>query len=203
MNWYAAHAIMYMKFKDRQQEKYPLWENILLIAAESDEEALAKAVVRAKEDEGDSEGTLGKKGPLTKILAIAGTLLVCFAIVTPILTFADVLAADRVGQFDYLTSVGLFPFAVVGALLLVLSEMQSSLRAEISRTGFSLVIITQVLRLGLSRGVAAGVIELAGLWWALAFMLYAVYFLALVALGVCGVLLLRESFKGSSSAKNS
>ncbi|MBN2004361.1 MAG: DUF4288 domain-containing protein [Anaerolineae bacterium] len=57
MNWYAAHAVMYVKFKDRQQEKYPLWENILLIAAESDEEALAKAVARAKEDEGDSGGT--------------------------------------------------------------------------------------------------------------------------------------------------
>ncbi len=62
MNWYAAHAVMYIKFKDRQQEKYPLWENILLIAAESDEEAQAKAVARAKEDEGDSEGTFTWEG---------------------------------------------------------------------------------------------------------------------------------------------
>ncbi len=62
MNWYAAHAVMYVKFKDCQQEKYPLWENILLIDANSDEEAMAKAVNRAREDEGDSEGTFTWEG---------------------------------------------------------------------------------------------------------------------------------------------
>lgn len=57
MSWYAAHAVMYVRFKDDQQESYPFWENILLIEANSDEEALAKATQRAKEDEGDSRGT--------------------------------------------------------------------------------------------------------------------------------------------------
>jgi hypothetical protein len=62
MNWYAAHAVLYVKFKDGQQDKYPLWENILLITANSDEEALTKAVQRAKEDEGDSAETFTWEG---------------------------------------------------------------------------------------------------------------------------------------------
>ncbi len=62
MNWYAAHAVMYVKFKDGQQATYPLWENILLIAAASDEAAMAKAILRAKEDAGDSEGTFTWEG---------------------------------------------------------------------------------------------------------------------------------------------
>jgi hypothetical protein len=57
MNWYAAHAMMYVRFKDGVQNKYPFWENIFLIQADSDEEAFEKAEQRAKEDEGDSCGS--------------------------------------------------------------------------------------------------------------------------------------------------
>jgi len=58
MAWYAAHAIMYIKFKDGVQDKYPFWENIILIEAETDDEAFEKAETRAREDEGDSQGSL-------------------------------------------------------------------------------------------------------------------------------------------------
>jgi len=30
MSWYAASVIMYTKFKDGKQEKYPIWENVIL-----------------------------------------------------------------------------------------------------------------------------------------------------------------------------
>ncbi|WP_353928947.1 DUF4288 domain-containing protein [Okeanomitos corallinicola TIOX110] len=46
---------MYVKFADGNQNKYPIWENIILIEANSDEEALEKAETRAKEDESESE----------------------------------------------------------------------------------------------------------------------------------------------------
>ncbi len=55
MTWYAAHSIMYVKFTDGKQDKYPIWENIILIEASSDEEALEKAEKRAKEDQSESE----------------------------------------------------------------------------------------------------------------------------------------------------
>jgi hypothetical protein len=57
MKWYAASVVMYTKFKEGVQDKYPIWENVILIKAESDEEALEKAKKRGRADEGDSDGT--------------------------------------------------------------------------------------------------------------------------------------------------
>ena len=57
MGWYAASIIIYTKFKDGIQDKFPFYENVILIEAPSPEEAFEKAVIRGKEDEGDSEGT--------------------------------------------------------------------------------------------------------------------------------------------------
>ncbi len=62
MAWYAAHAIMYVKFKDGLQDKYPCWENIILIEAKTADEAFQKAEARAREDEGDSQGTFTHQG---------------------------------------------------------------------------------------------------------------------------------------------
>ena len=55
--WYAAHILMYVKRKEGQGGKTPVWENIVLIKAASEEEAFAKATQRGKEDEGDDHGT--------------------------------------------------------------------------------------------------------------------------------------------------
>ena len=56
-NWYAAHLILYVQLKDHPQRKYPIWENIVLIKARTDEEAFVKAEKRGKEEEGDDDGT--------------------------------------------------------------------------------------------------------------------------------------------------
>ena len=56
-SWYAAHLILYVKLKDHAQRNYPIWENIVLIKARSEEEAFAKAEARGKEEEGDDGGT--------------------------------------------------------------------------------------------------------------------------------------------------
>jgi hypothetical protein len=55
--WYAAHLLMYVKIKDGKQGKCRAWENIILIKASSEEEALAKATERGRQDEGDDDGT--------------------------------------------------------------------------------------------------------------------------------------------------
>jgi hypothetical protein len=63
MSWYTAHAIMFVRFKEGRQEHYPVWENVLLIRAASEEEAFTRACERAKQDEGDSNDTFtGKAG---------------------------------------------------------------------------------------------------------------------------------------------
>ncbi len=55
--WYAAHIVMYVKRKEDTGGKIPVWENILLIRASSEEEAFEKARQRGEEDEGDDDGT--------------------------------------------------------------------------------------------------------------------------------------------------
>jgi hypothetical protein len=54
--WYAAHILMYVKRK-KAHGKIPVWENIVLIKAESEKAAFAKAQERGKQDEGDDDGT--------------------------------------------------------------------------------------------------------------------------------------------------
>lgn len=51
MTWYTAHGIMYVKFRDGNQDKYPILENVILLNADSDEQALKFAEERCKEDE--------------------------------------------------------------------------------------------------------------------------------------------------------
>ncbi len=57
MAWFAAHAVMYVHFKDGRQDSYPVWENVLLIEAADADQALTRAIRRAKQDEGDAEGS--------------------------------------------------------------------------------------------------------------------------------------------------
>ena len=57
MSWYAAHCIVFTKFKEGPQESFPIFENIYLIEAATPDEALEKASTRGKEEEGDASGT--------------------------------------------------------------------------------------------------------------------------------------------------
>lgn len=78
MSWYAAHNIMYVMFKDGCQDKYPVWENIILIEAESEEQALKKATKIGQEAEGDSLGTFyWENRPATWVFAGVRKLIKC------------------------------------------------------------------------------------------------------------------------------
>ena len=78
MTWYAAHLILYVQLKKRQQDHFPIWENIVLIGADSKEEALAKAERRGHEDEGDCHGSFRWDGqPATWVFAGVRKLILC------------------------------------------------------------------------------------------------------------------------------
>jgi hypothetical protein len=57
MPWFAASAIMYVRFKSGAQDSYPIWENVLLVEAESAVQAHRLAMEFAMRDEGDSDGS--------------------------------------------------------------------------------------------------------------------------------------------------
>jgi len=62
MPWYVAHTILAVKFKEGMQRTVTAWENVLLVQADSDAEAVAKAEYRARSYEGDAEGTFSWEG---------------------------------------------------------------------------------------------------------------------------------------------
>jgi len=57
MAWFAAHVIMYVAFKDGRQDTYPVWENVILIEADTLDAARAKAETVGREGAGDDEGS--------------------------------------------------------------------------------------------------------------------------------------------------
>ncbi len=56
-NWFAAHLIMYVELKDGEARNIPVLENIVLIKANSEDEAFEKAERRGRGDEGDDGGS--------------------------------------------------------------------------------------------------------------------------------------------------
>lgn len=70
MGWYAAHIIMSVRFKDGVQDRFPVWENVVLLEAGSDEEAMQKAERQGRLQEGDAGGTFEWQGrPATWLFA--------------------------------------------------------------------------------------------------------------------------------------
>ncbi|HEY2589848.1 MAG TPA: hypothetical protein VGI81_29155 [Tepidisphaeraceae bacterium] len=98
MPWYAAHAIMYFRLKSGPQDRFSVWENVLLIEAAEGEDPWPKAIERAKRDEGDDEGSLTWGGRpaerrfagIRKILSIDGPLASGDE-----LTFSELLVTDE------------------------------------------------------------------------------------------------------------
>ena len=76
-----------------------------------------------------------KKNLFTKILAIAGTVLVWFPILAPFLLSVAVIFTNHVFRFDYLMPAELFPFALVGGGLLISGCTASTFAPETYRLG--------------------------------------------------------------------
>ena len=140
-----------------------------------------------------------KKGVLTKILAIVGTVLVWFPILAPVLLSVAVIITERMFRFDYLMPAELFPATLVGGGLLIWAALRARSRRRLIGWGLGiavgLLVGGQVL--AVVTGLASGETEAAGWWWALVLASIVVYSLALVVIGVGGVLLLRDLFKPS------
>jgi hypothetical protein len=138
-----------------------------------------------------------KKGALTKILAIAGTALVWFPILAPVLLCVADIIRGRFFRFDYLMPAELFPAALAGGGLLLWAALRRRARRGIIGWGLGtaagLLIGGQAL--AVVTGLASGETEPAGGWLAIVLASIVVYSLALVVTGVGGVLLLCDLFK--------
>lgn len=144
-----------------------------------------------------------KKGVLTKNLAIAGTVLVWIPVLAPILFSAGRMIQGRVFLFDYLMPAELFPIALMGGGLLLWGALRA--RKQRRLIGWGLAIAVGLLVggqvLAVVTGLASGETEPTGWRWALVLGAIAAYALALVGIGVGGILLLRDLFKPAQLSK--
>jgi hypothetical protein len=137
------------------------------------------------------------KGVLTKILAVAGTVSVWFPILAPILLSTILFIQRKIFRFDYLMPAELGLFAFGGGILLLVAAIRARSYWKLIGWGLGIALITIVSgqALAVVTGLADGTTEVGGWQWALVLGSLIVYTLAVVAVGVGGILLLRDLFK--------
>ena len=137
------------------------------------------------------------RGVLTKILALVGTVLVWFPLLAPVLFSMASFIGDRRIRFDYLMPAELFPLVLVGGGLLIWAALRARARRGI--IGWGLGIAAGMLvggqALAVVTGLASGETEPVGWRWALVLGSLVVYSLAVLLIGVGGLLLIRDLFK--------
>jgi hypothetical protein len=139
------------------------------------------------------------KGTFTKILAITGTVLVWFPLLAPALISLIFFVQEGEFRLDYLMPAELFPFALAGGLLLLWAAIRARSRRAVIGWGLGLAVVLLVgsQALAVATGLASGETEATGWPWALVVGSLIAYILALIAVGVGGVLLLKDLFKQS------
>lgn len=130
-----------------------------------------------------------KKNTLSKILAIVGTVLVWIPILAPIVLGFASLGMDGIYRFDYLMPAELGLLAFAGGALLLWTAIRARSRRGIIAGG-----------LGIAAGsiailMAFGDVVPGSLEWAIVVGLLIAYSLAIVVLGIGGVLLWIDLFK--------
>jgi len=137
---------------------------------------------------------LDRKGALTRLLAVVGTVLVWIPILFTILTSVVGTVSSGMFRFDYLMPAELFPFAFVGALLLLWAAQRARARGRL--IGWGLGCAVAFLGGGqlyaVASGLASGATEPTGWAWALVTTSIVLYSLAIVVTGIAGISLVRK-----------
>ena len=137
------------------------------------------------------------KGVLTKILAIAGTVLVWFPILAPILITTILFVQEQIFRFDYLMPAELGLFAFGGGILLLVAAIRAHSHAKLIGwgLGIALLLIVGGQALAVVTGLADGSTGIGGWQWILVLGALILYALAVIEVGIGGILLLRDVFK--------
>jgi hypothetical protein len=135
-----------------------------------------------------------RKETLTRILAGAGTALVWFPILAPVLLSLFVILTIHRFLFDYLMPAEFFPFALAGGGLLFWAALRAHSRQRLIgwALGIAVGVLVSGLLLAVVTGLASGKTTPVGWWWLLVLASLVIYSLTLAAVGVGGVLLLGD-----------
>ncbi len=137
------------------------------------------------------------KNTFTRILAVGGTVLLGLPLVAPLIFSLLLLARSGIFRFDYLMPAELFPLVLIGGGLLIWASVRARRRVNLiggsMAAAFALLIGSQLV--AMFSGLASGAIEPAGPWWVVSLGGILLYELALVAVFIGGVFLLRDLFR--------
>lgn len=138
----------------------------------------------------------GNKGILSKVLALLGTIMVWFPILFTVVTSVTRTIVTRILRFDYLMPAELFPIALVGALLLLWAALRARSQQKLIGWGLSAAVVFLIggQALAIATGLASGAVEPTGWAWAVTIASIAFYSLALIEIGIAGVLLVRKLY---------
>ena len=131
-----------------------------------------------------------------KILTIVGTVLVWLPVLFTILASVIVTLRSGAARFDYLMPAELFPLEFGGALLLLWASLWTHYYRKSIVIGISAAFVCLVggQAVAVASGLASGAAAPTGWIWAAVVASIAAYSLAIVALGVAGVLLATKLF---------
>ena len=137
---------------------------------------------------------MDRKDVLTKLLAVVGTVLVWTPILFAVLTSIVGTISRRMFRFDYLMPAELFPIAFAGALLLLWASWRARSHQKLIGWGFggAVAFLVGGQLYAVISGLASGATEPTGWPWALVIASIALYSLALIEIGVAGILLVRK-----------
>ena len=137
------------------------------------------------------------KGTLTKTLAVAGTIFVWLPILAPILFSGALLIRAHMLRVDYLMPAELGLVAFGGGILLLVAALRARSHVKVIAWGLgvALVMMAGVMVIPVLTGLADGSTPMGGWQWMLVLGILAAYTLAVVVIGVGGILLLRDLFK--------
>jgi hypothetical protein len=140
-----------------------------------------------------------------KILAIAGTVLVWLPIAAPIFFSAVLFFSRSMRPFliDYLMPAELFLLVLVGGVMLLAAAFWARQRRGLiaGSLGGAVLLLAGCQGLAEVTGLANGRVQPGGWQWALVLGMLIGYILAVIALGVGGILLLRDLFGKRTAAQ--
>jgi hypothetical protein len=137
---------------------------------------------------------MATKSVFTRILAIVGTVLVWLPILAPILFTAGFFITRRMFRFDYLMPAELFPVGLTGGVLLLWAAIRAHSQRKLIGGGLAGAVVLLFGGQGLAvvTGLASGATEPSGWLMGIVMGTIAAYSLAMVAVGVGGILLLKK-----------
>jgi len=138
-----------------------------------------------------------KHGKLTKSLSVTGTVLVWLPIVTPVVLSAIFFVDRGILRFDFLMPAELALLALLGGLLLLWAALRVGAHKRLITWALVLSAGNLLGSQGLAvvTGLAHGDTEPEGFWFAAVLALLGVFILGVIALGVGGILLVRDVYK--------